>query len=200
MIRKIRSIRVKMAFPLMLVVILGCGLFPNPGSDITQTPTPTYTPEGGIPVSTSLAPKNRCEGISGSLEMQVLAGPAEAVGMEPLAVGNIPFSVTQNGQIYAVQGSGNLSYQQTLEESWGTYTVALDMTAVVSGECSGEAGNETLAMVVEATGEQMVEVRAEGFSGDYPWSGTHQLELTFPLVEGASAQGEGWAFILHLNE
>ena len=120
--------------------------------------------------------------------------------MEPIAVGNIPFSVTQIGPIYAVQGNGALSYQQTLEESWGTYTVILDMTAVVSGDCSGDVGNEHLYMTVEASGEQMVEVRAEGFSGDYPWSGTHQLELSFPLVEGASAEGEGWAFILHLNE
>ncbi len=196
----IRSRRVKMAIPLMLVVILGCGLFPNPGPDMIQTPTSTFTPEPGIPVATSTVTKNRCEGVSGSLEMQVLAGPAEAVGMEPLAVGNIPFSVTQIGQIYAVQGNGALSYQQMLEESWGTYTVTLDMTAVVSGDCGGDVGNETLDMTVEASGEQMVEVRAEGFSGDYPWSGTHQLELSFPLVEGASEEGEGWAFILHLNE
>jgi hypothetical protein len=198
--QEIHSRRVKIAIPLMLIVILGCGLFPNSGSDMIQTPTPTFTPEGGMLVATSTVTKNRCEGVSGSLEMQVLAGPAEAVGMEPIAVGNIPFSVTQIGPIYAVQGNGALSYQQTLEESWGTYTVILDMTAVVSGDCSGDVGNEHLYMTVEASGEQMVEVRAEGFSGDYPWSGTHQLELSFPLVEGASAEGEGWAFILHLNE
>jgi hypothetical protein len=120
--------------------------------------------------------------------------------MGPYAVGDIPFSVMAEGQIYVIQGGGDISYQQVLEKEWGTYTVTLDMAAVVSGECKGESGNETLNMTVEASGEQMVEIRAEGFSGDYPWSGTHQLELTFPIVEGASAEGEGWAFILHLNE
>jgi len=74
------------------------------------------------------------------------------------------------------------------------------MTAVLSGICFGDTGNETLDLIVDVSGEQMVEVRAEGFSGDYPWSGTHQLELSFPLVEGVSAEGGGWAFILHTNE
>jgi hypothetical protein len=132
--------------------------------------------------------------------MQVLAGPAEAVGLEPFAVGEIPFSVVNEGGTHAIQGNGTVAYQQVLEKDWGTYSVTLDITTTVSGECSGTVGNEALHMNVEAIGEQMVEVRAEGFSGDYPWSGTHQLELTFPLEEGASAEGEGWAFILHLNE
>ena len=99
-----------------------------------------------------------------------------------------------------VQGSGDISYQQVLEKEWGTYTVSLDMNATVSGECSGSAGSEELHMILEVSGNQMVEVRAEGFEGDYPWSGTHELELIFPLEEGTSAEGEGWAFILHLNE
>ena len=184
-----------------LIFVLGCGLSQNPNPDTTPiyTATPTNTPESGIAPITPVTP-NRCEGVSGSLEMQVLAGPAEAVGMEPYAVGDIPFSVVTDGQTHIIQGSGDISYHQVLEETWGTYTVALDMTANVTGECSGKAGNETLNMIIQASGEQMVEVRADGFSGDYPWSGTRQLELTFPLVEGASAEGEGWAFILHLNK
>ena len=132
--------------------------------------------------------------------MQVLAGPAAVVGMEPFAVGTIPFSVVTNGQSNTVQGNGAISYQQVLEKEWGTYTVSLDLNVTVSGECRGNAGSEVLNMTVEVSGDQMVEVRAEGFEGDYPWSGTHELELTFPLEEGASAEGEGWAFILHLNE
>ena len=181
-----------------IIFILGCGLFQNPGTNPlpTQTATPTYTPESGnAPATPAMA--NRCDGLSGSLEMQVLAGPAEAVGMEPYAVGDIPFSVTADGSI---QGSGTIFYQQVLEEAWGTYTVTLDLAFIISGECSGNTGDETLNMIVEMNGEQMVEVRAEEFSGDYPWSGTHTLNLTFPLEEGASAEGEGWAFILHLNK
>ena len=55
-------------------------------------------------------------------------------------------------------------------------------------------------MTVETCGEQMVEIRADGFSGDYPWSGKHMLNLTFSLESGLSAEGESWAFILHLIE
>lgn len=188
----------KLIFPVVLIVSLGCSLFQNPKTIIQ---TPTLTPDGGgMPVATKQNPDSRCNGNSGSLEMQVLAGPAKAVGLEPFAVGNIPFSITKNGQIYAIQGTGDISYHQILEESWGTYTVTLDMSADVSGECIGDSGNEILDMTVEVSGDQLVEVRSEGFSGDYPWSGTHQLKLNLPLVEGASAEGEGWAFILHLYE
>jgi hypothetical protein len=56
-----------------------------------------------------------------------------------------------------------------------------------------------LNLALTVSGEQMVEVRAEGFSGDYPWSGTHEFSLSFPAEEGASAEGEGWVFVLHLN-
>jgi hypothetical protein len=55
-------------------------------------------------------------------------------------------------------------------------------------------------MTVEMSGEQMLEVRAEGFSGDYPWSGTNQFDLSFALEDGVTSSGDGWAFILHLNE
>ena len=179
--------------------VIGCGLFPNPNPTPISTPTPI--PEGGsVPVTSPPVPTNHCEGLHGSLEMQVLAGPAAAVGMEPFAVGTIPFSVVKNGQSHIVQGNGAISYQQVLEKEWGTYTVSLDLNATLSGECGGNAGSEILHMMIEVSGDQMVEVRAEGFEGDYPWSGTHELELTFPLEEGASAEGEGWAFILHLNK
>jgi hypothetical protein len=46
----------------------------------------------------------------------------------------------------------------------------------------------------------MIEVRAEGFQGDYPWTGTHELNLSFPLEDGAIAEGEGWIFVLHLSQ
>ena len=57
-----------------------------------------------------------------------------------------------------------------------------------------------LHMMIEMTGEQMVEVRAEGFQGDYPWAGSHQIEISLPIKEGATAEGDGWAFVLHLAE
>jgi len=132
--------------------------------------------------------------------MKVLVGPAEAVGLEPLAVGEIPFSIVSEGNAYLVQGSGGVSYQETLGEKWGTYTVSFDMEGVLGGECAGEPGSEELNIIVEMSGEQMVEVRAEGFQGDYPWSGTRNLTLNFPLEDGAIAEGEGWVFILHLSQ
>ena len=199
--RKNKQGWVKFTLAVTLIFILGCGLFQKPVPDTapTYTDTPTFTPGGGSAPVTS-APINRCEGLSGALEMQVLVGPAEAAGMEPVAVGDIPFSVVTNGSTHAIQGNGDISYQQVLEKEWGTYSVILDLNVIISGECSGVSGSEMLNTTVEVSGEQVVEVRSDGFSGDYPWSGTHQLELTFPLEEGVSAEGEGWLFILHLNK
>ena len=50
------------------------------------------------------------------------------------------------------------------------------------------------------SGDQMVEIRSEGYQADFPWSGTQELDLSFPLEEGALSEGEGWAFALHLND
>jgi hypothetical protein len=132
--------------------------------------------------------------------MQILVGPSEAVGMEPVAVGDIPFSVVSEGEEYIVQGGGAISYQEVLEREWGTYTVSFEMEGMLSGECSGDIGNEKLNVTAEMSGEQLVEVRAEGFQGDYPWSGSQEFNLSLPLEDGAVSEGEGWAFVLHLNE
>ena len=136
--------------------------------------------------------------MAGQLEIQVLVGPAEAVGLEPVAVGNVPFTVTTSDPPYLVEGQGPISYEATLAQQWGTYTVTMDMETAVQGECSGEAGGEQLALVLEMTGEQLVVVEAEGFQGEYPWEGTQTRDLSFPLEEGATAEGEGWAVVLHL--
>jgi hypothetical protein len=166
------------------------------GEPAEKTPTPTVT--GGVSVTpTRIA--DICEGLSGSLEMQVLVGPAEAVGLEPVAVGSIPFSVISGG-VNIAQGSGSITYQDVLEEAWGTYTVNLDMQASMGGECEANEQNGVLNFTVTMSGEQLVEVEAQGFQGSYPWSGTHDLSLSFPIEEGATAQGEGWVFVLHLNE
>ena len=161
----------------------------------TAHPTPTSTPiiAGG---DTSPISKSRCETLSGEFEIQVLMGPAEVVGLEPAAVGNIPFTVT-NG---VVQGGGALTYQEVLGADWGTYTVYFDMEIDLSGNCVGKDGNEILNINMTSSGNQLVEVRAEGFQGDYPWEGTHEFDLTFPVEDGATAEGEGWVFVLHIDE
>jgi hypothetical protein len=131
--------------------------------------------------------------------MQVLVAPAEAVGLEPHAVGAIPFSVTTDKAPYLVQGGGDISYSDILVEEWGTYEVTLNTQTTVGGECvSGPSGGE-LQLALEMTGSQMLEVISEGFHGQYPWEGTIPFDLVFPLEEGASMEGEGWAFVLHLN-
>jgi hypothetical protein len=132
------------------------------------------------------------------MEVQVLVGPAEAVGMEPLAVGSVPFAVATNEAPFVVQGGGGISYADVLVERWGTYEVTLDLETNISGECVAEGDSPTLELVLDMTGQQLVKVEAEGFQGEYPWSGNQSLNLSFPLVEGATAQGEGWVMVLHL--
>lgn len=192
---------VMLSILMIVILVMACSLTsrPSPSSAPTSTPTPTMS--GGGPIlSPTVEEESRCAGLSGELEMQVLVGPAEVAGLEPFAIGAIPFSVLNTEGAYIIQGGGPISYYDVLEEEWGTYTVRLDMDTTIGGECGGEPGSEALEMIIEMTGEQMLEVRAEGFSGDYPWSGTNQFELSFPLEEGSAAEGEGWAFILHLNK
>jgi len=163
----------------------------------TETPTPTPTPAAVIQ-STPAAPASRCDGLSGTLELQVLVGPAAAAEMEPFAVGSAPFSVIASQPPYLVQGGGPIFYDDVATFDWGTYSVWLSMDTTISGECTGSDGSEALNLVLEATGEQMLIVDASGFHGEYPWSGTNSFDLTFPLVDGASAQSEGYVFVLHL--
>ena len=166
----------------------------------TATPTPTPTAEPVvIPDTPTPSVVSRCQGLSGTLEVQVLVGPAEAVGLEPVAVGDVPFSVTTEQPPYLVQGQAPITYEAVLEQEWGTYTVNMDLDMAVSGECTGQDGGEQLDLVLEMNGEQFVEVQASGFHGEYPWSGTQNRDLSFPLEEGATAQGEGWVVVLHLG-
>lgn len=171
---------------------------PTPTSASVPTATATSTPTA-TPMAGPLPAANRCEGLSGKLEIQVLVGPAEAVGLEPIAVGSVPFAVTASGSSYLVEGQGPISYETTLVKEWGTYAVTMDLNMAVQGECSGQVGNEQLDLVLEMTGEQLVVVDAGDFYGEYPWSGSHSLDLIFPLEEGATAQGEGWVVVLHLS-
>jgi len=173
---------------------------PGPSEEVrVEQATPTPTEMGGGVVITPTKPSSRCAGLSGTLELQILVGPAEAVGLEPVAAGEIPFNVVSDEVPYLVEGTNAISYENVLEAVWGTYSVTFDMDVNLRGECTGSQGGEQLDMVADMSGNQNVVVVSEGFSGEYPWSGTHSLELSFPLEEGATAQGEGWAFVLHLK-
>ena len=187
------------AIIMILISILACSIFTENREGLSNSIDPTPTPTAPAALPAGLEP-NPCDGLSGVLEMQILVGPSEVAGLEPVAVGELPFSVMKGDDSYIVQGGGDVTYQDVLQEEWGTYTVFLDMIAIIDGQCILVGEEVSLEMGVEATGEQLLEVRAEGFQGDYPWSGSHHLDLFFPWEEGAQAEGEGWAFILHLNE
>lgn len=131
------------------------------------------------------------------MEVRVVVGPAEAAGLEPLAVGSIPLAVSTGEAPYVVQGGGSISYADVLAEDWGTYEVTLDLQTTINGECLDGASGEELQITLGMTGQQMVEVTAEGFHGEYPWAGQVSFDLSLPLAEGATVQGEGWAFVLH---
>lgn len=162
-----------------------------------STSTPTVT---GGSIGTPQPSLDQCDGLGGTLELQVLVGPSEVVGLEPVAVGSIPFSVETSQGFTTVQGSGPITYQDVLEEEWGTYTVNFDLETAVSGTCISNEQSAVLSLIINMSGEQFVEVNAQGFHGEYPWSGSHEFNLDFPVVEEASAEGEGWLFLLHLNE
>lgn len=187
---------VKILIVCTLVFVMGCGPTAKPALTPTLTPTPTVVAQQVI--TPSPRPESRCNNLSGTLEIKVLVGPAEAAGLEPVAVGEIPFSVQHESGTYAVQGGGPISYHEVLEKEWGTYTVNLEMEAAIAGQCVGDSGSEELHLTVQMSGEQLVEVRSSGFSGDYPWSGTTTNDLVFPLEDGSSQTGEGWEMVLHL--
>ncbi len=130
----------------------------------------------------------------------MLVGPAEAVGMEPMAVGRIPLSVSGSGPTYSVEGQATIDYEVSEGHDWGSYTVTLAMEVAVSGACSGPAGSEQLDLQLMMEGEQNTVVVVEGMTWEYPWAGSHSLDLSLPLVEGASGGGEGWLVVLHLAE
>jgi hypothetical protein len=196
----------------LLVPTLACGVGTSSGpGPVTPTstaeaaaplanPTATSTPtpsSAGSDEPTPEPPPNPCSGQSGEVEVRVLVGPADAVGLDPVAVGSVPYAVTADQEPYLLQGAGPISYADVLVEEWGTYEVTMDLQVTVSGECTAGAAGAELAVVLDMTGEQMTEVDSQGFHGEYPWAGTHSFDLTFPLEEGATAEGEGWAFVLH---
>ena len=99
-----------------------------------------------------------------------------------------------------VEGGGPIDYQELMEQEWGTYEVSMDLQNSITGLCMGDDGSERLEIAVTMTGSQLVEVKAEGFHGEYPWEGEYTQDAVFPLEEGATAEGEGWILVLHLNQ
>jgi hypothetical protein len=164
----------------------------NPTSTATLTPS-----SAGFEEPTREPSANPCVGQSGEIEVRVLVGPADAVGLEPVAVGSVPYAVTTDQEPFLLQGAGPVSYADALVAEWGTYEVTMDLEITVSGECTAGVDGAVLAVVLEMTGEQMVEVTAEGFHGEYPWAGSHSFDLSLPAEEGATVQGEGYTFVLH---
>lgn len=190
---------------LLIIFIFGlscssCGLFPQAETNLLQSPTHTPTGGGYVQPQASPTPKHPCDSLAGTLELQILVGPSEAVGLEPVSVGYIPFNVRDEDGIFSVQGGGPLEvYGEVLELEKGTYTVTFEGDTAVTGECFLSEHVGFLNLNVEFTGEQLVEVEAEGFQGAYPWSGTNTMTVELPIVEGASQGGEGWILTLHLN-
>jgi hypothetical protein len=184
-------------FLIVMVTLSSCNSAPAASEDPTVTPTPTKAMQVVPPTSTEIPSK--CAGLAGELEVQMLVGPAEVVGLEPHAVGNIPFAVTTGETPYLIQGGGGIDYSDLLVEEWGTYEVTMNLDFVITGECDADGNGGELVLAVEMTGNQLVVVISDGFHGEYPWEGTHTIDLDFPLEEGASFAGEGYTFILHLK-
>jgi hypothetical protein len=198
-----------LVLPLLFLVILlsACSTSQTalPGktpqdTDLLASPTSTATAQSAMGESSKTAPPaDRCVGLSGEIEVRLLVGPSEAVGLEPHAVGSVPFSVETAEPPYLIKGAGSINYADILVEQWGTYEVTMDMLLDVEGECVSEGGSTELQMALGMSGQQMVEVNAGGFQGEYPWDGSHQLDLVFPAEEGAVIDGEGYSFVLHLE-
>ncbi|MDW7755475.1 MAG: hypothetical protein SCH68_09945 [Brevefilum sp.] len=182
---------------LFSLVITGCRSSAAPFAPASATPTPTDLPGVLLTAEENTHP---CAGLSGGLEVQILVGPSEVVGMAPVAVGQIPFSVAERNGTYIIEGGGSLVFdEQVFEAEWGTYTVNFSADTTVSGECKSLDVGEDLFMIVTMDGEQMVSVRSEGLTADYPWSGTQEIQVSFPGEEGATESGEGWTLVLHLT-
>lgn len=184
---------------LVLLSISACGNpVTSPPQQATITPTPTV--QAIVSPPTPAVPPSACEGLAGELEIQVLVGPAEAVGLTPHAVGSIPFAVTTNEAPYLIEGSGGFEYADILAEQWGTFEVTMNMSGFVQGDCVADQSSAELSIYLEMEGSQVTVVTVDGFSQTYPWEGTLPFDLNFPLEEGASMEGEGYAIVLHLKQ
>ena len=188
--------RIFVILSLTSLLIFGCRLSTEPFADTAATPTPTEI--AGVLFQAD-EEESLCAGLTGSLQIQILVGPSEVVDMEPVAVGNVPFSVVAQDGDYFIEGSGPVNYDdQVFDADWGTYTVSFSADNEVSGYCEPLDQGAMLHMKVIMEGEQMVTVITEGFQMDYPWSGRQEIIASFPAEEGATQSEEGWRLVLHL--
>jgi hypothetical protein len=191
-----------------LIIIIGCfisacrlfsGLAPSPALTESSTASPTLTPT--IESAGKFTPEpNPCDGLSGSLKLELLIGPSDAVGLEPFTFADIPFVVVREGDSYRVTGGGPIQYYEDVYQAeWGTFSVTFDGETTLGGECISNDETEVLTIDLEMAGEQTIEVVYDGITTTFPWEGTPRMILNFPIEDGAQEQGEGWVVILHLN-
>jgi len=169
--------------------------------EITKNPQ-DFFPGGGLPpeMEEFFPGSDICKELSGNFEMQILVGPAEVADLEPFGIGSIPFSVESDQGLYLVQGEGTIDFEDELEAVWGTYTVFFDMLGVVDGECTQNDDGAVLDIIFNMTGDQVFIVDAPGMmQTEYPKSFDYEFDYSFPVVDGATESGEGWALILHLD-
>ena len=179
--------------------LAGCSVFSNVNPDAGGSPTATPTMAEVILI-TDVPESHPCEGLSGTLELQVLVGPSEVAGLKPTSVGEIPFDVIADGEIFIISGGGPMDYfVETESYEWGTYTVTFEGDTTVTGDCVSQDNDGVLNLYVELIGEQNLEVNYEGNITNYPWSGVPQMTVNLPLEDGAMQEGEGWVLILHLK-
>ncbi len=200
MILRKNRLLVLLSIILLAATTLSCSLLSSLGAGTSSeaTPTPTEFVGGGVVPPSN--PSEPCKDLSGTLELQLLIGPSEAVGLSPYTFATIPFQVIQEGNAYLVEGSGAVDYyEDILTADWGSFAVTFDGVTSVTGDCVAADGTGTLNVLIEMTGQQMVVVTVEGLEYSYPWEGSPQVEAIFPLTDGAQVSGEGWALILHLN-
>ena len=124
---------------------------------------------------------------------------AEAFRSEPTAIGKVPLGVNSPSAPYILEGTNAINYESVLEERWGTYSVFFNMDINISGDCLVDTSDEQLDLIVKYSGEQLVEIEAEGFQGEYPWSGTDKIAISLLLQNGATIRSEGWQFVLHVD-
>lgn len=185
---------------LFIMLVMATTQSCNRQSSLDSEATPTPTEFAGVGIVTPSNPSEPCKNLSGTLELQLLIGPSEAVGLSPYTFATIPFQVIQEGDAYLVEGSGAVDYyEDILTADWGSFAVTFDGVTSVTGECVPADSGGTLYTLIEMTGQQMVVVTVEGVEYSYPWEGSPQVEATFPLMDGAQVGGEGWLLILHLN-
>jgi hypothetical protein len=165
-----------------------------PTVELTVEPTVEATVE-------PTAQTSPCEGLSASLEVKVLVGPAAAVGLETHGVGSVPLSVTSGGPPYGVEGGGHISYHDVLTQDEIEYDVTFDADVAFDGTCEDTPGSTQLVLDLDMSWNQVVEVTARDFHGVYPVAGDNAAIVTLPLIDGATASvgGEGMEVMLHLG-